>query len=234
MEQKKGWVGHLGEEQFSLKEAVGGTRGVLESLLPGLLFVILFVTTGKLGLTLAVSVGASVLFVVLRLFSKQPVIQSLSGLLGVGVGLIWAAFSGRAENFFAWGLIVNGAFLLIFLASVLSRRPVVLLVVQRLWPAEFQAATSQERKVFRKRAVLATWVWVIVFGLRLAAQAPLYFSSQVAYLGTVKLVLGLPLFALGSWLTWILLRRVLPTAADVNGSSPLVEDAVDGLDVHRE
>jgi hypothetical protein len=42
--------------------------------------------------------------------------------------------------------------------------------------------------------------------LRLAVQLPLYFADLLVALGTAKIVMSYPLFGLGFWLSWLLLR----------------------------
>ncbi|MDN6623074.1 MAG: DUF3159 domain-containing protein, partial [Bifidobacterium crudilactis] len=63
----------LAQEDFSVMEAIGGVRGVVESLLPGLVFVIGFVVTRNLGLTVAVSATLAVLALVVRLLQRQAI-----------------------------------------------------------------------------------------------------------------------------------------------------------------
>ncbi|MBN9325453.1 MAG: DUF3159 domain-containing protein, partial [Cellulomonas sp.] len=41
---------------------------------------------------------------------------------------------------------------------------------------------------------------------RLAVQVPLYLQSDVAWLGTAKLAMGLPLTALVLWVSWRMVR----------------------------
>ncbi len=49
-------------EDFSVIDAIGGPRGVIESMLPGVLFVVLFVVTSNLNLvTIGVSAALAVL-----------------------------------------------------------------------------------------------------------------------------------------------------------------------------
>lgn len=45
-----------------------------------------------------------------------------------------------------------------------------------------------------------------MFALRLAVQLPLYFRDDVAWLGTAKLAMGVPLTALALWISWVLVR----------------------------
>lgn len=56
--------------------------------------------------------------------------------------------------------------------------------------------------------------------LRLAVQVPLYFANNVEVLGATRLIMGLPLYALGVWLAW---RVSAPEEA-------LVSEAPEALD----
>lgn len=70
----------------------------------------------------------------------------------------------------------------------------------------FSTAWRSDRALLR-RYTLATWLWIAMFTVRLAVQIPLYFSSSVGWLGTARLVMGVPLWALVLWGTWVLVRR---------------------------
>ena len=52
----------------------------------------------------------------------------------------------------------------------------------------------------------ASWVWVVLFSLRLAVQLPLYLADAVTALGVARIAMGIPLFAVGIWLSWLILR----------------------------
>ena len=56
-------------------------------------------------------------------------------------------------------------------------------------------------------------MWAGLFLLRLLVQLPLYLTESVVALGVVKTAMGLPLFAVGLWLTWLLVRRHRAPAA---------------------
>lgn len=209
----------IAAEEFSVEQAIGGVRGLVESVLPGLVFVVLYVATSDLRLCLIIAAATSVVAVVLRLVQGTPVTQALSGILGVGIGVIWAWRSGESKNFFAWGLWVNAAWFLGALVSIVARWPAVGLLVGLLRGEDTTWRTAPEHQELRRRYVLATWVWVVLFGSRLAVQVPLYVGSTVGWLGTAKLVMGIPLFALGLWLSWLLVR--LPADAPVPSRQPL-------------
>ncbi len=119
-------------EHFSFADAVGGVRGVVEAVLPGLVFVVVFVASSNLAWSLGAAVAAALVAVVARLVQRAPATQALGGLLGIGVGVVWAWRSGEAGDFYVWGLVTNAAYLVAVLASILLRWPVVGFVVEAL------------------------------------------------------------------------------------------------------
>lgn len=189
---------------FSLEQAIGGWRGLVESVAPGLVFVVVYVATRELTPSIAASLGVALLTTTLRLVARSPVTQAVSGLGGVVIGVLWAWRSGEAQDYFAWGLVTNVVFAVAVLISILVRWPLVGLVVG----AFRQSGTGwrQDRAAMR-RYTAATWVWFALFAARLLVQVPLYWQAEVGWLGTARLVMGLPLWALTLWLTWVLVRE---------------------------
>ena len=60
----------------------------------------------------------------------------------------------------------------------------------------------------RRILMLATWLWVALFAIRLVLEVPLYYANNVAALGVVRLITSVPLYALFLWATWLLVRGV--------------------------
>lgn len=239
-------VRSLAGEDFSLTASVGGVRGVVETMAPGLVFVVLFVATRELMPPLVASLAVAVAAVIARLVQRTPVTQAFGGLFGVAVGVFWAWKSGDATQYFAYGLWTNGAYLAVMLVSVAVSWPLVGVVVEALRggfgatqptagsavddadPAAdrpvaetsepagagaiFSTAWRSDRALVR-RYTLATWLWIAMFTVRLAVQIPLYLSSSVGWLGTARLVMGIPLWGLVLWGTWVLVRRPAEPAA---------------------
>ena len=196
------WMDQATSEDFSWSDALGGTRGVIEATAPGLVFVIVFVATRALVPTLVAASCVALLACVLRLVQRPGLQQALSGLFGVAIGVIFAAATGRGENYFAWGIATNVAMALAFALSVLLRRG---LVAQFYGPLTGLAKGWQSDPAYaslRRSCAAITWMWAGIFALRVAVQAPLWIAGQVAALGVAKLALGLPLFGLGAWATW--------------------------------
>jgi len=208
-------------QEFSASDAIGGWRGAAESVAPGVLFVVVYLVAGqRMVPALVASLGAALAAVAVRLVQRTPVTQAFSGVLGVLVGVVWAWRTGRAEDYFLYGLWVNVAYGIGTLATIVAGFPLVGLVVGLFDNRGPLTGGSWGRVVawrsdrgLARRYALATWPWVAMFALRLVVQVPLYRSAEVAWLGTAKLVMGLPLTALVLWLSWRLVRRSAAPAA---------------------
>lgn len=192
--------------------ALGGPRGLVESVLPGLSFLVVYSLTGSLLWSVGAPVAASVGFIVTRFLQKSPLQPALVGFIGIVASAAVAVLSGRPENNFLLGLWVNAISLVVVLVSVLVRRPLVgyvagLLVGDSDWYLD---------RAKRGMAQVATLLWATMFALRLIVQVPLYLAGaqQVTALATAKLVMGLPLYGLVLWLTWLLLRSVYRASQD--------------------
>ena len=103
--------------------ALGGWRGVVESLLPATLFLVVFVVTKQLTYALIASLVTSGVFTVARLVQRSKLVPALSGVVGVAV-CAWSAHStGDANAFYVPGFFVSGGYLLASLISIALRGP---------------------------------------------------------------------------------------------------------------
>lgn len=187
--------------------AMGGWRGVLESLLPGLAFVLLFTITSNLPLSLGVSVGLAAVFTLVRILQRSPMGAALGGLIAAGVAAALALWTGRGQDNFVPGLITNAAYGTAFLVSAVVGWSLIGLAVGFLMnEATAWRQDARKRRVFFWLAI----AWAGLFYLRLAVQLPFYFAGDVTTLGTLKLVMGLPLFAPLIAVTWLAVRAVYP------------------------
>jgi len=59
-----------------------------------------------------------------------------------------------------------------------------------------------------------------MFAARLAVQLPAYLAQDVAWLGTARLAMGVPLWALTLWLTWLLVHGSVRRAAEPGQPEP--------------
>ncbi len=197
-------------EAFSALDAVGGRRGIVESVVPGVLFVLVFTATRQLPWALVAAVGAAAAFSVARLARRDTVQPAVAGLVGIAVCALVARRTGRAEDFYLPGLWVNGAYAVAYVVSILVRWPILGVAVGFMTGE----GTAWRRDPARLRAYSqASWVWVAMFALRLLVQWPLYLSGSVTALGIARVAMGLPMFALAAFVSWLILRRV-PLAHD--------------------
>ncbi|WP_420367579.1 DUF3159 domain-containing protein [Curtobacterium sp. L1-20] len=194
----------------ALLGAVGGVRGLAESVLPGFAFLVVWAITKELVPSVLIPVAIGVVFVVVRLLQRQSVVMSFAGILGVAVSAGLALITGRAESNFIPGILINAVWLVGLLVSLAVRWPLIGLVVGFLLPAADDGSHVHWRDDPAKRRVLtvATWIWVGLFALRLAVEVPLYLTTQVELLAGLKLILGVPLYAAVLWVTWLLVRTV--------------------------
>lgn len=189
----------------NLREAVGGPLGMAETSLPAVAFVVAYTASGQDTNTAAiVAVGLALVLTVARLVKRESPQHALSGLVGVAFAAFIATRSGKAENFFLPGLLANAAYASAFLISLAVRRPLVGIIVTKL-DGEDGGWREDPRRM--RAFVLASWLWAGLFLLRLVVQLPLYLAGAVVALGVAKTAMGIPLFGLGLWLTWLLVRR---------------------------
>ncbi|MGH8868479.1 MAG: DUF3159 domain-containing protein [Actinomycetes bacterium] len=201
-------------QRDTLAQALGGRRGLLDSGLPGIVFVAVFTLT-SLTPALWAAVGVGVLLTVVRLVRRETLQHALAGFVGVAIAAFIAHRTGEARNFFLPGLFINAGYGAAYALSILVRWPLIGVVIGPL----VGEGTAWRSDPARYRAyALASWVWVAMFALRLAVQLPLYLAGWVVALGVAKLAMGWPLFLMGGWVCWLILRRVPTTTPHTDGS----------------
>ncbi len=193
----------------SMFDALGGYSVLVDSGLPTLVFVTVYTVGGRnLGGSIIAALAVAVVLAVVRLARRQPLPNVLAGLAGVGIAAFIAQRTGRAETIFLPGLLLNAGYLIAYLVSILIRWP-VLGVALSLFRGETQMTWRHDPSLVRAYS-LASWIWVGMFGLRLAVQIPLYLAGEDALvaLGVVRLAMGWPVFFLCIWLSYKIISRV--------------------------
>ena len=200
----------LGED-FSVADAVGGVRGLVESVAPGVVFVAVYVATSALTPALVAAVAVTVAAVVARLVQRTPVTQALAGVVGVGVGVFWAWRTGEAQDYFVYGLWTNAAYGLACLVSIVvgwplvgaRRRACCAARAPRGAPTGPPGAATPGRPGCGWRCS----------GCGSRSRSRSTSARRWAGSGTARLVMGVPLWALTLWLTWLLVRTPGPSPA---------------------
>jgi hypothetical protein len=201
-------------DDFSVIEAIGGPRGIVESMLPGVVFVVLFIITKDVRLTVIVSAVVALVQVAVRLLQRQSIMGALSGVAAVGICLVWAWKSNEARDYYMFGFLTNAAYIVLLLISLAVRVPGLGLMVEfiRTLPTEhFRAwldGWRSDRKL-RRAYTTITVLWISLFALRLLVQVPLYITNHVTLLGTARLLMGIPFWALAIWVSYLIVATPL-------------------------
>ena len=186
----------------TLLTAMGGVRGIIESILPGLLFLVTYTITRNLWWSVAAPVVIAVVFVVIRIVRRQPVTTSIAGLIGIVISAAIALLLGKPEANFIPGFFINAGILLVTLVTLVARRPLIGLVASLLLSdPEWRKDRAQLRVAY-----IATWFWVALAVIRLGVELPLYFAGATSALAAARLITGVPLYAVILWLTWLVMR----------------------------
>ncbi|MGA7687744.1 MAG: DUF3159 domain-containing protein [Jiangellales bacterium] len=177
---------------------------LIDSGLPTVVFVTIYALNGQvLQPALFAALGAGALLAVLRLARRDSIQNVVGGFVAVGVAAWFANRTGQAEDFFAPGLLINVAYGLAYLVSILVRWPLLgVLVALATGEGMGWRATPHLLRAY----TVASWFWVAMFALRLAVQLPLYLTESVVALGVARVVMGWPLFLLCLWLSWLVIK----------------------------
>ena len=186
-----------------IAEQLGGVRGLIESSLPVLAFVLFNVVFGDavLGLAkqtaLSWAIAASVLSAVgigvYRLFRKEPVRHAVNGLFGIAVGAYFAWRTGKAENFYLPGILITFGQAAIFLLSAVVRKP----LIGYAWGVMANKGRQDwfgNRRLFRTFQWL-TMVWVVSLCVRAGVQLYLWSQHEANALGIVRILISWPIYA---------------------------------------
>jgi hypothetical protein len=189
----------------ALLGAIGGVRGIIESIVPGIAFLAIYLPTRNLLIAVLVPAFIALVFVVVRAGARSSMSSAVSGAVLLAITAVLTLITGRAVNNFVPGILINAVGFIVMLGSILARWPLVGLIVGLLF-----GDAEGWRKDAAKRRILttATWFWVALFAIRLVIEVPLYFADNVTALGVVRLITSVPLYAVCLWATWLLVRGV--------------------------
>ncbi|WP_411734349.1 DUF3159 domain-containing protein [Paeniglutamicibacter sp.] len=201
--------------QIDVLKTIGGVRGLIESLLPGLVFLAIFTLWQQLNAALIASVAVALVFTVLRLVRRGTLTQALTGLAGVAICAIFSRVTGEAKDYYVPGFYTNLAYGGALVVSILVRWPLMGVIFGFIRSENTQ---WRENKLRARQYAWATWIVVAVFAARLVVQFPLYLADNVPALGAARLAMGVPLYAAGLWVAWMISRpQKAPTGDPIPG-----------------
>lgn len=210
------------EERPSMLDLMGGPLGMAETAIPTIAFVIATTAGAEIATAAVIAVGLAALLALARMVRRQTPQFALAGVIGVGISAFVAHKTGEARGFFLPGLLINVAYAVGALASIAAKHPFVGWVVEGIGGDDM---TAWRRDPLKMRAYrLASLVFVGIFLLRVVVQVPLYLADQVVVLGTVRLVMGFPLFGLAIWLSWLIIRQA-KNQAESQAETPTISSS---------
>lgn len=185
--------------------AFGGKKGLIDSGIPSVIFLVVFNLRDDLQDALYASVAVSILLTIIRLISRDTVQHAFSGLIGALICAWFANRTGNPSDVFVPKLLTNLGYGTVYLISNLAGWPILGLMLGPILGENFLWRNDPARK----RAYLkASWIWVAMFFTRIAVQYPIYRSGNVNLLGTVNLAMGYPLFIATAYASWMILKTV--------------------------
>lgn len=234
---------HEARERYrtQMLSSIGGWSGTIVAAIPTAVFVGVNIVA-SLRTAVYAAVASAALLAVYRLVRRQPVMQAVSGLVGVVIAAAIAGGTGQARNYFLIGILTSFGYGLAFVVSMVVRRPLVGLLWEFLDPvtrhenlsAEPEDGTTDSLETrhhtpwYRRRDLLkayqlASAAGVVVFMGRGITQLVLYLVGETTALGVTKIVLGTPLWLAGVvYAFWVVRRarhKLVAPAEDAAGAN---------------
>lgn len=193
------------EDRDKVISAFGGKKGLIDSGIPSIIFLIIFNLQKDLQTALLASIAISALLTVIRLAKRDTVQHALSGFIGVLICAWFANRTGNATDLYIPKLLTNLGYGSVYLIANLAGWPVLGLMLGPILGENLLWRNHAERK---RAYIQASWLWVAMFFTRIAVQYPIYRSGNVNLLGTVNLAMGYPFFIATAYGSWLIIRRV--------------------------
>ena len=193
------------EDRDKVISAFGGKKGLIDSGIPAVIFLVIFNVTKDLQSALIASIAISALLTIIRLARRDTLQHALSGFIGVLICAWFANRTGNASDLYVPKLLTNLGYGSVYLIANLVGWPVLGLMLGPILGENLSWRNHPERK---RAYVQASWLWVAMFFTRIAVQYPIYRSGNVNLLGTVNLAMGYPLFIATAYGSWLIIRRV--------------------------
>ncbi|WP_432513911.1 DUF3159 domain-containing protein [Kineococcus sp. SYSU DK001] len=187
-----------------LSAALGGWRGMVDSAVAPLAFLVGWLTTRDLLVSVGASIAVMLVALVVRIARRETLQFAVGGILVTAVAAFIASRTGRAQDVFLPGILLNLALSVVFVVSMVTRWPVVGFLV---------GAVTEEPTAWRRdRGIVSlcqklTGLLLAGYLVRVAVQLPLYLAGNTTALAVTKLALGWPLLLLGIVVAGVMLLK---------------------------
>jgi len=199
------------EDKAKVLAAFGGKKGLIDSGIPSIIFLLVFNISDQLQTALISSVAISALLTIIRLAMRETIQHAVSGLIGSLICAWFANRTGNASDLYIPKLLTNLGYGSVYLIANLAGWPILGLLLGPILGENLQWRKDPARALAYKRA---SWLWVGMFFTRIAVQYPIYRSGNVNLLGTVNLAMGYPLFLATAYGSWMILKTVPTTKVE--------------------
>ncbi|HLS46192.1 MAG TPA: DUF3159 domain-containing protein [Ornithinicoccus sp.] len=180
-----------------VSDVLGGWYGSLETALPTVAFVVVWLMRDEIRPALYAAGGVALLLLGIRLAIGGSVRFVLTSIFATALAAFFALRSGRAEDAFLPGILTSAAYAVATLVSIVTRWPAVGFIVAAGDPHYVEHPTRWRKdSALVKVCSRLTWVLVALFVIRVAIMLPLYLAGEVAWLGVAKIALGWPAYLL--------------------------------------
>ena len=196
------------EDRAKVLAAFGGKKGLIDSGIPSVIFLLVFNISDQLQTALIASVGVSAILTIIRLAMRETIQHAVSGLIGSLICAWFANRTGNASDLYVPKLLTNLGYGSVYLIANLAGWPILGLLLGPILGENLHWRKDPARARAYKRA---SWLWVGMFFTRIAVQYPIYRSGNVNLLGTVNLAMGYPLFLATAYGSWMILKTVPTT-----------------------
>ena len=193
------------EDKAKVVNALGGKKGIIDSTIPSLVFLLTYNITHNLRACLYVSIATAVLLLIWRLIKRDTLMHAISGFIGVAFCGWFAWKTGSAKDYYAPSLWKNSAFMLVYLISILVKYPLIGVLLGPILGENLNWRKDPKRLAAYTKA---TWIWFALFAIRLLIQYPLFKANALNALGIANIFLGFPLYLATLWGTWLVIRKV--------------------------
>lgn len=199
------------EDRQPLAVLIGGPRGALESILPPIVFVAVYVGLGDSNpdaLTWAIvsAVLLAVIFGIWRLLERKRPTRVLGAIIVVALGAYVAARTGSAAAFFWPRVLLNVLSALAFVVGNFVRWPLLGVIVG---PIVGTGMRWRKDPVLVRAYSRGSWLWVLLNLVRAAVLFPLITANALwglaasgafFYLLVIATVVG----------SWVIIKRSIP------------------------
>ncbi len=152
------------------------------------------------------AIALSVVVAVFRAVRREPLTNAIGGVLGTGIAVFIALYTGSASGFFVPRAFQNAGLALAFWGSILFKRPLVGFIVAPLY--HFPPGWHRDPRI-RRAFAEGTAAFALVFTVRAVVYTILILAEREGALAGAVIVLGWPCFLAALWFCYRYIPRRL-------------------------